>query len=371
MILQREESALKKTRKFFAGGNTTQGFYSLFHEIIGPHANRVFILKGGPGSGKSTLMRKIGKELKDAGYGLEEFYCCSDINSLDGIAIPELQVAVIDGTAPHLIDPKYPGCVEEIINLGQHWDQPQIASRKERILELTDANKACYVRAYEYLRAAKELYNGIHQLNSEMMDFNKVNQLIKDLKQELFGHLSTRENSLGTVRHLFASALTPQGPVNELHNIMGNFEHQIILKGEPGTGKTLIVENLVQTAVENGLNVEAYHCPIDPDKIEHFAVPDLGIGVIASYPPHIYEKQDARTINLNDYLDQYQRLKNQDVFLQNSIIFEELLNLVFNQLRKAKELHDDLELNYIQAIDFSQFEQIKQYIITEMLSYAD
>lgn len=362
---------MDKTRKFFAGGNTTKGFYSYFHEIIGDQANRIFILKGGPGSGKSTLMRKIGAQLREAGYEREEFYCSSDINSLDGIAVPKLKVAIIDGTAPHLIDPKYPGCVDEIINLGQYWDQSQIALRKKRIKELSNANKACYVRAYGYLRAAKELYDGIHQINSALIDLTKINQIIKCLKEQIFGSEINDVDQLGSMRHLFASALTPQGPVNELHNIMADFNHQIIIKGEPGTGKTIIVERLAQIAIENGFDVEAYHCPIEPDKIEHIAIPQLGVGVIASYPPHIYEKQDAKIINLNDYVDQCKRLEFQDILHQNFVIFEEIINLVFQQLRQAKAIHDDLELNYINAIDFTKFEQIKQEIVSEILSYAN
>ena len=44
-------------RKFFAGSNTPLGFYSFFDQIIDlMQAHRFFILKGGPGTGKSTLM---------------------------------------------------------------------------------------------------------------------------------------------------------------------------------------------------------------------------------------------------------------------------------------------------------------------------
>ena len=59
-------------RKMFPGGNTTRGFYSFFDHIIEPDANRLFILKGGPGVGKSTFMKKIGKEMLGRGYRIEE-----------------------------------------------------------------------------------------------------------------------------------------------------------------------------------------------------------------------------------------------------------------------------------------------------------
>jgi Mrp family chromosome partitioning ATPase len=48
-------------KKFFAAANTEMGFRSLFDEIFAPEKfRRIYILKGGPGTGKSTLMRNLG-----------------------------------------------------------------------------------------------------------------------------------------------------------------------------------------------------------------------------------------------------------------------------------------------------------------------
>ena len=46
----------------FAGGNTSQGFYSCFEDILPKERRkRMFYLKGGPGVGKSTLMRRAAQ----------------------------------------------------------------------------------------------------------------------------------------------------------------------------------------------------------------------------------------------------------------------------------------------------------------------
>ena len=52
-----------RIRHFFAGGNTGVGFYSFYDQVVGPDPNHLYILKGGPGTGKSTFMRQIGEEL--------------------------------------------------------------------------------------------------------------------------------------------------------------------------------------------------------------------------------------------------------------------------------------------------------------------
>ena len=87
-------------KRIFPGGNTAQGFYS-FYESVLQGMDRIFIIKGGPGTGKSSLMRRIGLAMADRGYNVEFLCCSSDNDSLDGIIISELKLAMVDGTAPH------------------------------------------------------------------------------------------------------------------------------------------------------------------------------------------------------------------------------------------------------------------------------
>jgi len=90
-------------KEVFPGGNTGNGFHSFYNYIIPEDANRIFILKGGPGVGKSSFMRKIAKEFMELGYDVELHHCSSDNNSLDGLVIPAINVALMDGTAPHVV----------------------------------------------------------------------------------------------------------------------------------------------------------------------------------------------------------------------------------------------------------------------------
>ena len=108
-------------RKFFLGANTHKGFHSFYEYVVPGIPNRLLILKGGPGTGKSTFLRKIANEFAKMGHDVELHHCSSDNDSLDGIRIVSLNIAVMDGTAPHTTDPKYPAVVDEIINLGEYW----------------------------------------------------------------------------------------------------------------------------------------------------------------------------------------------------------------------------------------------------------
>ena len=47
---------------WFAGANTEAGFCGSYPEIAGESSlTRLYIVKGGPGTGKSTLMRRVGE----------------------------------------------------------------------------------------------------------------------------------------------------------------------------------------------------------------------------------------------------------------------------------------------------------------------
>ena len=87
--------------QYFLGANSPAGFYSLYDHLLPPErARAIYILKGGPGCGKSTLMRKIGAWAEESGLETEYILCSGDPDSLDAVVFPALSVALVDGTAP-------------------------------------------------------------------------------------------------------------------------------------------------------------------------------------------------------------------------------------------------------------------------------
>ena len=74
---------------FFLGANTPSGFYSLYDQLLPPTgAEDCFLLKGGPGCGKSTLMRRVAQAVEARGLTVEYIRCSGDPDSLDAIWIP-------------------------------------------------------------------------------------------------------------------------------------------------------------------------------------------------------------------------------------------------------------------------------------------
>lgn len=138
---------------YFLGSNSAYGFYSCYeHLASADNGDFLWVIKGGPGCGKSTFMKKIAREAEKQGFLVEYIYCSGDPDSLDGIYIPDLHTAYTDGTSPHVQEPQYPAVRGAYLDLGQFYDIPSLI---EKIDEVSDANKAykiAYKTAYELLK---------------------------------------------------------------------------------------------------------------------------------------------------------------------------------------------------------------------------
>ena len=92
--------------RYFLGANSPTGFYSLYDQLIDLEtAQAVYLLKGGPGCGKSSFMRRVARHAEAAGQPVEYISCSGDPDSLDAVVLPAQAVALVDATAPHAMAP--------------------------------------------------------------------------------------------------------------------------------------------------------------------------------------------------------------------------------------------------------------------------
>ena len=149
-------------QKYFAASNSKNGFVSYYADAFGK-AERVYIIKGGPGTGKSYFMKQVAKAAELAGHETVYIYCSSDPDSLDGIII-DGRSALLDGTAPHAVEASLPGARDELIDLGRFWDKNILVASREKIEALAAEKSRSYRRAYSCLRAAGSLLDAACEL---------------------------------------------------------------------------------------------------------------------------------------------------------------------------------------------------------------
>ena len=163
------------TTHFFLGANSGRGFQNLFGEFCAPENHYdLLVLKGGPGAGKSTMMRRIGQAMEEHGEQVEYLYCSGDPKSLDGVHIPRIRTAVVDGTSPHVIEPQYPAAADRYVNLGEFYDIAAAKTARADIIRHTKDVSAAYQRAYRALGAARHVEDNAAALMAGGLDADKL-----------------------------------------------------------------------------------------------------------------------------------------------------------------------------------------------------
>lgn len=346
-------------RHLFPGANTPGGFFSRYDQIAPADANSVFLLKGGPGVGKSTFIRKIAEDLTKQGINLEYHHCSADPDSLDAIYIPEGRIAVMDGTAPHVIDPRFPGAVDEIINLGAHWDNAALRQPETRaaIMRLTRECSFRYQRAYDALKAAHRYLEEWKAYYAVCLNTGALNAQTEALIAQLVPAPTGR---VGSARRLFASAISWCGARHWLEDLFRETSARYVITGEPGTGKSTLVGRIADTALTRGYSLDVYHCPMYPDRVDHLYIRETGTAVITSTWPHLYTPAEGDTvIDTNAFVDRERLVAYKEEIEGARNGFTAAIQREIFHLGKAKQTHDELERFYIPHMDFDAVEAVR------------
>ena len=177
-------------RKFFISANTADGLVSFFDGIIDAYdLKKLYILKGGSGIGKSTFIKNFAKafEANSPNNHIDYFYCSGDPASLDGAIITNLGIGIVDGTAPHILDPKYPGVIDEIVNLGEFIDETKIKTKAKLKITIDAINKKkkmLYSQAFASLAEARKVHKELESYYSGCTDFGKVDALLQKILEK-------------------------------------------------------------------------------------------------------------------------------------------------------------------------------------------
>lgn len=353
-------------RHMFLGGNTSKGFYSFYRYIISQEeARRIICIKGGPGTGKSSLMKKVGQYFAEKGYDVEFHHCSSDNNSLDGIVIKGLNVAMVDGTSPHIVDPINPGAVDEILNMGQYWREEGFKENRKDIMDVNKEVGKLFKRAYRFLGSAKIIHDDWSSINGEALNFSKLNLFKEELKEKL---LPMPVSILGTERHLFATAFTPNGIVTYLDTLYKDYKNIYVLNGGPGTGKSDVLKYLSEEAIRRNLYVEIFHDPFIPERLEHILIPELSTAILTSN--EINKKLIVGTqIYMEDFCNKAVLAKYKDDLEYNKTQFYNLIDKALTFISRAKALHDDMEKYYIKNMNFDKITLVFTDIIEKLNKY--
>ncbi len=341
----------KPLQKYFLAANSCQGFFSAFRENYSVSDGwRVTLIKGGPGTGKSSFMRHLAAHGKDRGEETVLVVCSSDPQSLDGVIFPRLKRLVVDATAPHTLDPQCVGVCENLLDLGAFWSEEKLQQHRDDILLESEQNKLLHQTAARYIAAAGNLMKDAYRLAESATDTAKVSAFARRLAAQ---YLPKKRGARGREWVRFIEGITPKGILSYPTTVTEHFEQVVVVSDTYGSVSNPLWSQLKNTALQNGYEVLTLKSPFFPAwQTDHLLIPERSLAFVresafVQFDTPVRRIHDRRFVHAAK-LHPYRKRLTVDRRLSR-----ELLTEAGRYLALAKQSHDRLEQYYIDAMDFA------------------
>lgn len=348
---------MKNTVKFFLGANSNKGFISYFRQLQESDSMQLLILKGGPGSGKSSLMKRIAELALQKRHNLEVIPCASDPLSLDAVIDRTANFAIMDGTAPHTEDPQIPGALHHIMYTGDLWDCDKLREHKEEIIFFKELTEEYHGGAGAYIRSAGALLEENLRVSKKYINSRRISEYAKDIlkKSKKGAEFSEKTRllsavSVGEIKFFKETVLSMADKIYAINDEWG------------GMSDTLFKAILFYARASGE---EIIHCPcsIMPEKTDHIILPGSKTAFLLEnrfFPVEHGEKIKAEAFYTSGIDKTVMEKRSQDA--------QKLLSKAANMVKTAKRSHDRLERFYVNAMDFEKTELLFEKIKTDFYS---
>lgn len=349
-----------KTEEYFLGAVTADGFSTDFARTVARDGFFTFILKGGAGTGKSSLMKRINNELAEGDRTL--YHCSSDPASLDAIVLEDYKAIVMDGTAPHTFDPEVPAVKEVIVNLGEFWDDEKLQKDKKEIIAAMKLNKSYMSRAKRYVCALSDISFDTYSLGLEALDNIKLAALADRLTKRL---ITGRGSSTGDISIRQLSAVTMEG-LKTYTETLFSYPKVMLFSDEYYAASSTLFDTIAAAAAAKGYDVMLCVCQLlSNDVTEHIIIPELGLALVSVNKQNGIERT-GRTVNLSKLYDEDMIALKLPRLKLNRSASRTLLDEAAKTLTLAKQAHDDIEKYYIAAMDFKRLDKSAEKLIAKI-----
>ncbi len=327
-------------RHYFVEGLTARGYISLLPNMM-EGWQRTYVLLGGPGTGKSTMMEVIGLELLDRGYEVDFFRSAHEPDSMAGFFLPDAGVGMIDAMEVAPQRWRAPQVIEQFIDLGVFCNERElerqrvdITAGEQRLIELQLTLEQQLINVLNNC-PGKPYYSDSAWPEKGSARFEHRRNAVDakgpwTLAQRVLQHLQK-----SVVTPCFLHGLSSEGWINLTPHFLADSD-LIILEGED----TLPALNWVlREAQYLGQVIRIVLHPLNPDQVIGIVFPERNLAIWQGNP------QELQDQNLD-------------------AAFEPQLKESLAAWRKQRSLLKNI---YSEAMDFGQVDRLREEILRRIL----
>ena len=334
-------------RHYFAEGITNRGYISLLPNKM-TEWERTYVLMGGPGTGKSTLIKMVGLELLDRGYEIDFLRSARDPDSIAGLIVRRFNISMLDLYEIAPLRWRAPGVVENFVDLSNLCDLRKLDKHRQRILELDKQMMQNYKMTGEVL--AEEFGERVREkpyLNRESRETVRpwLNNLYSSgLFKEAQGPWPKAQDALrklqkSDINSFFLHGMDCEGWLNLAPHYLTEYD-QIRLDGEDTSDA---MDWVLHEAEQLGQVIDIVLHPLYPDEILGIAFPERNLAIWKGNP---------------------ESLEEQGLGCSFSVKLKETLV-------QAQNLRGLLKAIYMDVIDFDQVDKLRNELLNSILRDSD
>lgn len=330
---------------YFLGGASPEGFVSDFPTQEKAHYG--FLLKGGPGTGKSTLLKTVASLFADETVTL--YHCASDPRSLDAVVLEDRGVYLADATAPHEMSVALPYVTGELVDLAAGLQPDALAGNRERIIAMANENAALHAECRMVLSAVGSMQSISFGVGADALMHQKLNAFtLRLVKRLLPKTMRSKANAGGKILYRQCSALTPLGNVLLLPETYGT----VLLEDDYGCAAQSLIADFAERLSAAGMNCVLSRCLTMRGKpAVHLLLPECRLALLSASLLETLPAEPMMRLNLRRFYDADVLRKQRAVHrfaVKNAVLLQKRASAL---LSEALLVHDALEAPFIKAQD--------------------
>lgn len=330
-----------KISRRIVGSNTPSGYISFVQENL-RGMERVFMLLGAPGTGKSTMIRRLAQKLTERGLDVELWL---DGGTVSGLFVPKLLAAVVDVGLMEYVHPENLAVIDEVYNLEGCLCGEMLRAERREIIELSAELKQNIVAESGLLTVYAQKRPKLYAAKGIRISEEELESIAADLAGRIFAE------ERATVRHFFAEGSAEGASLGFAEEQTKDCKQRFLLCGEVDE----LLSRVGKVAKQHGFDVDLYYDYLAPSELKMLVLPQLAVALLDAELTGLEAGVNDEIIEVYAADDVWENPPKQELDFATS---------------KARRCRAELAAEYSRATDFSLVDEIYADILAKLWQMA-